>query len=232
MSSDQFASRKSFTEGLFSTANNPVACMFHIGFKGLSLFSFIFLNAFLGNDILTFIVVVVFASFDFWTVKNITGRLLVNLRWWSEIDEYGNEQWIYESEESRKVALQAALQVGDVDEVERLKKQGLKRAEVGATDSYIFWTALYLTPMAWAFFFIVELFSFKFFWMVATGVCFSLSFMNAQGFYYCRRDHKEKLSDYIQERGMNMFVGAAKSGVLSNIYAAMPNMLPAFLRKE
>ena len=104
-------------EGLFNTAANPVACMFHIGFKGASIFSFMFLNAFLGNDILTFIVVVMFASFDFWTVKNVTGRLLVNLRWWSEIDEYGNEQWIYESEESRKVALKAAEEVGDHDEV-------------------------------------------------------------------------------------------------------------------
>ena len=171
--------------------------MFHIGFKGASIFSFIFLNAFLGSEILTFIIMIVFAACDFWTVKNITGRLLVNLRWWSEIDEYGNERWIYESEESRKVALKAAEEVADHDEIEKLKKQGLKTAEVGATDSYIFWSALYLTPVVWAFFFIVELFSFKFFWMVATGVCFSLSFMNAQGFYYCRRDHKEKLSDYI-----------------------------------
>ena len=76
--------------------------MFHVGFKGASIFCFIFLNAFLGEDIITFVMVVLLAAFDFWTVKNITGRLLVNLRWWSEIDEYGNERWIYESDESRK----------------------------------------------------------------------------------------------------------------------------------
>jgi len=60
--------------------------MFHVGFKGASIAAFLFLNAILREEILTFIVVVLFAAFDFWTVKNITGRLLVNLRWWSEID--------------------------------------------------------------------------------------------------------------------------------------------------
>ena len=34
---------------------------------------------------------------DFWTVKNVTGRLLVNLRWWSEIDDLGQEKWVFES---------------------------------------------------------------------------------------------------------------------------------------
>ena len=92
MSSDEFAhNRASFTEGLFATANNPVACMFHVGFKAASICSFLFLNAILGEEILTFIIVVLFAAVDFWTVKNVTGRILVNLRWWSEIDEWGNE---------------------------------------------------------------------------------------------------------------------------------------------
>ena len=74
-----------------STANNPVVCIFHLGFKGLSLFSFLFLNLFLDEDIATFLVVVILAAFDFWTVQNITGRLLVNLRWWSEVNEAGEE---------------------------------------------------------------------------------------------------------------------------------------------
>jgi hypothetical protein len=37
----------------------------------------------LGNDILAFIAIILFAAADFWTVKNITGRILVGLRWWS-----------------------------------------------------------------------------------------------------------------------------------------------------
>lgn len=84
---------------MLSTARNPVACIFTLLFKGAALFFFLFLNAFLGEEILTFVLVVTMAAFDFWAVKNITGRLLVHLRWWSEIDEWGNEIWHYESDE-------------------------------------------------------------------------------------------------------------------------------------
>ena len=91
-----------------------MACLFHLAFKGASIFSFLFLNAFINEEVLTFIIVVVFAAFDFWTVKNITGRLLVNLRWDSHIDQFGNEIYVYESDESRKSHEAAAL-AGDLD---------------------------------------------------------------------------------------------------------------------
>ena len=71
---------------LFSTALNPVACLFHLAFKGLTVFCFLFLNAMIHEEILTFIIVVTLAAADFWTVKNVTGRLLVNMRWDSHID--------------------------------------------------------------------------------------------------------------------------------------------------
>lgn len=50
------------------------------------------------DDIVTtFVLVVVFCSLDFWAVKNVTGRKLVGLRWWSVIKEDGEELWLYES---------------------------------------------------------------------------------------------------------------------------------------
>lgn len=130
-----------------------MVCVFHLAFKALSIFSFIFLNLFLDDEIVTFLVVVICAAFDFWTVKNVTGRLLVNLRWWSEIDEMGEENWIYESDDGTK--------------------------PVGRTDSFVFWAALYAYPMVWLFFLIVDLFGFKFFWMNLCILCFTLSFTNA-----------------------------------------------------
>ena len=42
------------------------------------------------NDVITFIIVMILSSLDFWTVKNVTGRLLVGLRWWSDYDEKGD----------------------------------------------------------------------------------------------------------------------------------------------
>lgn len=47
------------------------------------------MGAFVPN-VITFIVVVVMAALDFWVVKNVTGRLLVGLRWWSHYDDKGN----------------------------------------------------------------------------------------------------------------------------------------------
>ena len=37
-----------------------------------------------------FIMGTIFSALDFWVVKNVTGRLLVGLRWWSGYDEKGN----------------------------------------------------------------------------------------------------------------------------------------------
>jgi hypothetical protein len=30
------------------------------------------------------------AALDFWVVKNVSGRILVGLRWWNEINDEGN----------------------------------------------------------------------------------------------------------------------------------------------
>ena len=49
------------------------------------------------DDVAVFLLVTVLLSFDFWTVKNVTGRLLVGLRWWTTIDDQGNEKWFFES---------------------------------------------------------------------------------------------------------------------------------------
>lgn len=100
-----------------------------------------------------------FAVFDFWTVKNITGRILVGLRWWSEIDDDGNEKWIFESKD--------------------------EKVEVGKTDSFVFWTALYVTPMVWGFFAFMDIISLKFFWAMLCVVCIILSSANVIGYYKC-----------------------------------------------
>jgi hypothetical protein len=41
--------------------------------------------------------VIISCSLDFWVVDNITGRLLRGLRWWSEVDKNGKEQWRFEN---------------------------------------------------------------------------------------------------------------------------------------
>lgn len=50
------------------------------------LFSYFFIG-YMIPEVITFIIVVILGAFDFWAVKNVTGRLLLGLRWWSDFDE-------------------------------------------------------------------------------------------------------------------------------------------------
>ncbi len=83
-------------------AHHPGIVFFTLLFKVSAIISFLFLNLFLGNEALTFIIVVIFSAFDFWFVKNVSGRILVGLRWWNEVKDDGTEAWIFESDHEGK----------------------------------------------------------------------------------------------------------------------------------
>lgn len=52
---------------------------------------------FFDSFVVIFVVTVVLAAFDFWVVKNVSGRILVGYRWWNEINELGESVWKFES---------------------------------------------------------------------------------------------------------------------------------------
>jgi len=52
------------------------------------------------------VLVVVLLSLDFWTVRNVSGRVLVGLRFWNQVDEDGTSFWVFES---RSVSLSSNL---------------------------------------------------------------------------------------------------------------------------
>lgn len=60
------------------------------------LLSYLLISYFI-NDVVTFILVTLLNCVDFWIVKNVSGRLLVGLRWWTTVDDDGNEKWYFES---------------------------------------------------------------------------------------------------------------------------------------
>ena len=59
------------------------------------------LSGYARSYVLTFVVVTILSAMDFWTVKNVSGRLLVGLRWWNDVDEAGQNHWRFESFEAR-----------------------------------------------------------------------------------------------------------------------------------
>ena len=60
--------------------------LLHVVFKLAALLLYLLA---VHSFITTFILVTLLLSADFWAVKNICGRLLAGLRWWSIVDEEG-----------------------------------------------------------------------------------------------------------------------------------------------
>lgn len=147
---------------------HPIAAFFHICFKVAALVLFLFGSIF-SSSVFLFIVIILLLSFDFWTTKNITGRLLVSLRWWSEVGEDGNSHWVFEScpdDESR----------------------------VNPYDRWFFWMVLGINVVLWGLFCIFNIMSLGRLSIAMVGVV--LGGVNVVGYAKCRRE-KSKLGEFI-----------------------------------
>ena len=106
-------------------------------YQSKSLSYFIIGNFF--TEVNTFIIVVLLSAVDFWTVKNVTGRLLVGLRWWNDFDHNGKEVWKFDSYN--------------------------KDFKPNAYDSSIFWTSQIAATITWAVLLVLKILSFSIFWV-------------------------------------------------------------------
>jgi len=64
--------------------------------KAGALAFYILFSLFVKSFVIIFVITVLLAALDFWVVKNVSGRILVGLRWWNEIDDEGNSVWKFE----------------------------------------------------------------------------------------------------------------------------------------
>lgn len=71
--------------------------VFHLAFRILAIAVYLLCGWLVRSFVTSFVIIVLLLSIDFWTVKNITGRLLVGLRWWNYVDEDGESHWVFES---------------------------------------------------------------------------------------------------------------------------------------
>lgn len=121
------------------TAFTRFNCVFfHLFFKAAMIVSYLIVGMFL-SQMTTFIIVTVCAVLDFWIVKNVTGRMLVGLRWWTTIDDSGKEKWFFESY--------------DFEFTEGHEKS-----------SNIFWPAQMFTTCYWSFILLMKIITFTLLW--------------------------------------------------------------------
>ena len=117
---------------------------------------------------------------DFWTVKNVSGRLLVGLRWWNDVDEAGQNHWRFESFEARGrppprprcprpwPRLHAAcLHAVSVCECV-FPSCSQEQRFIHPTDSSFFWAVLFAAPVCWGILAFFALITFKVMWGLLT----------------------------------------------------------------
>ena len=165
-----------------SQSAHPIVCIFHVLFKGLALFFYIFGGWFSGtkkkgatnsgaNFITVTVICILLLAADFWVVKNITGRLLVGLRWWNKVDG-DKTTWIFESAKDR---------------------------QINKFDSSVFWMVLYATPIAWGALMIIGILKFNLAWLIVVFMAIALSSANVYGYYKCSSDQKAKFTQMMQQ---------------------------------
>ncbi|XP_059437599.1 Golgi apparatus membrane protein-like protein ECHIDNA [Corylus avellana] len=154
---------------------NPKTCLFHVIFKAAALAFYILSALFVNNFVIIFVVTVLLAALDFWVVKNVSGRILVGLRWWNEINDLGESIWKFESLDQESLA--------------RMNKK----------DSWLFWWTLYLTAAAWILLAIFSLIRLQADYLLVVGVCLTLGIANIVGFTKCRKDAKQKIQQFASQ---------------------------------
>lgn len=147
-------------------STHPVAATFHLLFKVAALAVYLF-GGWAGLGYVSiFILCVLALAGDFWTTKNITGRLLVGLRWWVNVRDDGTNEWFFES------------------------APGLA---VPPLDRSIFWWGLYAAPAAWTALAALAFVSLKLDWLVVDVVAVGLSSANLVGYFKCSTDAQRRL---------------------------------------
>ncbi|GLI67964.1 hypothetical protein VaNZ11_012299 [Volvox africanus] len=173
-------------EGALPTPEPPapshnIALFFHAFFKVLAIVWYWICTIVSKSFVVNFVVCIVFLALDFWTTKNITGRLLVGLRWWNEANDTGSA-WRFET-----------LPEGVRSVLPREKR--------------FFWSAILLSTGHWILAFVLSLFGFSSYIIVAImGILFNGS--NLWGYFKCSREAQADLQGYINSTSNTLVQGA------------------------
>ena len=148
--------------------------MLHIAFKLGALASYILLGLLIDDKTFCFLIVIILSAIDFWLVKNVTGRILVGLRWWSKIDAAGKETWYFES-------------LGEARQTNK-------------TDSLVFWVAMYAIPIIWLIFAITSVISLRFSQLTICMIGCGLAGVNLLGYIRCEKNHKSHVRGFLVDQ--------------------------------
>ncbi|XP_025424130.1 uncharacterized Golgi apparatus membrane protein-like protein CG5021 isoform X2 [Sipha flava] len=142
---------------------HPYVTFFHLFFRVSAVVIYFFGGLFTESFITLFVLIILLLSMDFWTVKNITGRIMVGLRWWNYVDDDGVSHWVYES----------------------------RKNYVNPSESRIFWAGLWSVTAMWVLFFITSFFTIHFKWLLLVSIALTLNIANLHGYIKCKSGNQE-----------------------------------------
>merc|ERR1712071_227185 len=141
---------------------HPYVVLFHLGFRSAALIVYLFCGWFTDGFIASFVFTVLLLSLDFWTVKNITGRIMAGLRWWNYVNDEGDCVWKFETSGPEK-------------------EGSFSKAEI-----QIFWFGLIASPVVWGLLFFTAFFQFELRWLVLVIIGLVFTGSNLLGYLRCR----------------------------------------------
>ncbi|NWV23723.1 TV23A protein, partial [Origma solitaria] len=134
---------------------HPLATFFHLFFRVSAIVTYLFCDWFSNSFVACF---------------NVTGRLLVGLRWWNQIDEDGKSHWVFEAKRVPTIAASTEA------------------------EARIFWLGLIICPVIWTMFFFSTLFSLKLKWLALVIAGISLQTANLYGYIHCKLGGQKTIS--------------------------------------
>uniref|UniRef100_A0A665UE94 Golgi apparatus membrane protein TVP23 homolog n=1 Tax=Echeneis naucrates TaxID=173247 RepID=A0A665UE94_ECHNA len=166
---------------------HPMASFFHLFFRVSAILVYLFSEITGTSFIACMVTIILLLSCDFWTVKNITGRLMVGLRWWNQVDDDGRSHWVW------------------AYGICRCAQQG------SDSESRIFWLGLIICPVLWAIFVFSTLFSFNIKWLPVVIMGVVLQGANLYGYVRCKVGSKTNLKNMAKNYFGRQFLKQALS---------------------
>lgn len=167
--------------------------IFTVAFKVAALVFYLFCWILIQHFVIQFVVTVFLLALDFWTVKNVSGRILVGLRWWNEVNEQGESVWHFESL--------------DQQTLETLNKK----------DAWAFWWSLYITPVFWVALGLVAILKFNFDYLLVVSIALVLNGANIVGYTKCRKDAKKQIQQFATSSLASSMGSRIQSAFLSSV---------------
>lgn len=163
------AANNNILSAMLAESSHPTALLFHFGFRTAALFTYLFSGWFLPSSSFVFTVVlaVTLLAMDFWTVKNVTGRLLVGRRWWNATALDGSTAWTFEARPAPW--------------------------RPNPSDSRLFWSSLYGFTVIWALLGVVAVLRFNFSWLLVVAFALTLNITNLLGYLKCDREAQSQM---------------------------------------